>query len=59
VRHLYDNNLYFFAEAMWQDLGSKTNRVMPFCSDDADSAISQVKTEPTNLTGVIGVGWQF
>ena len=64
VRHLQTENLYFFAEAMWQDYGSKTREVTPLCSvgymrSSGDYDREQQKASPTNLSGVIGVGWKF
>jgi hypothetical protein len=65
VRHLHNENLYFFAEAMWQDLGSKSFTGTPMCSNPppdypgSASATGKYEFEPTNLTGVIGVGWKF
>lgn len=66
VRHLYSENLYFFAEAMWQDYSSKTNSVVPLCSQGnvnspgfTSSSQEEFKLSPSNLTGVVGVGWKF
>lgn len=67
VRHLQTDNLYFFAEAMWQDFGNASDRVPALCGNlgsalppgAIESATSQLKIEPTNLTGVVGIGWKF
>lgn len=64
VRHLQTDNLYFFAEVMWQDYGSKTNSVVPLCSRGyalapGESYRQEIKLSPTDLTGVVGVGWKF
>ena len=67
VRHLYNDNLYFFAEAMWQDLGSKKKSYVGLCGNlseplspgESFSTARNIKVEPNNLTGVIGVGWKF
>ena len=67
VRHLYNNNLYFFGEVMWQDLGSEKKSYVGLCGvlseplspGESYNASRTVKVEPSNLTGVIGVGWKF
>lgn len=65
VRHLQDENLYFFAEFMWQDYGSM-NRPFPYlCGQRTMPPYYSFTTsagasfEPTNLVGVVGVGWKF
>jgi hypothetical protein len=69
VRHRVDDHLYFFAEAMWQDLGSKSFNSVALCGDygslynaeygEYATGTQTVKVEPTNLTGVVGIGWKF
>lgn len=67
IRHLHNDHLYFFAEAMWQDLGSTTKTLIPLCGNlsyplfpgQSYSATQTIKLSPTNLTGVLGVGWRF
>lgn len=67
VRHLYNDNLYFFAEVMWQELGSESWNGVPLCSGlgrpllpgESLSETLAIEVEPTNLTGVLGVGWKF
>lgn len=67
VRHLYNDNLYFFAEVMWQELGSESWNGAPLCSGLSGfvspgaslSETLEIEVEPTNLTGVLGIGWKF
>ena len=66
MRHLYNGNLYFFAEVMWQQLGSEFWNRAPLCGlgrplepGESYSEMRETKVEPTNLTGVLGVGWKF
>lgn len=66
IRHLFNDHLYFFAEAMWQDLGSKSFDSVSLCGEygplprgEYVSDTQTVKVEPTNLTGVVGIGWKF
>lgn len=66
VRHLYDDNLYFFAEVMWQDLGSQSRTGIRPCSrpdqlysGETEQSRYRVEVSPENLTGIVGFGWKF
>jgi hypothetical protein len=63
VRHLQTDNLYFFAEVMWQNYGSKTQNVSLACGSQSyyqNTVQSQtLKIDPSNVVGVVGMGWKF
>lgn len=59
VRHLQTNNLYFFAEVMWQDYGSEGINGTITCGGVAAATVNSSKVSPTNVVGVIGAGWKF
>jgi len=60
VRHLQTNNLYFFAEVMWQDYGSDTKKnVGGVCLAPGDTSVRNFKVDPTNVIGVVGMGFKF
>ncbi len=48
---------------MWQNYGSKTQNVSPACGSQSyyqDTVQSQtVKIDPSNVVGVVGMGWKF
>ncbi len=64
LRHLQTDNLYFFAEVMWQDYGSKNENLTSLCPTTTSASANQnlsntVKIDPSNVVGVIGMGWRF
>lgn len=61
VRHLQSSNLYFFAEVLYQDYGS-TNRSYSLTNcapPPGGSSAYSLKLEPSNVVGVIGLGFKF
>jgi hypothetical protein len=64
LRHLQTDNLYFFAEVMWQGYGAKNNNLTSLCPSTTSpyqTVISNtsVNIDPSNVVGVVGMGWKF
>lgn len=58
VRHLQSNNLYFFAEVLYQDYGNGRFNQTITCAGAAP-VNAQVDLSASNWIGVIGAGWKF
>ena len=58
VRHLQTNNLYFFAEVLYQDYGNGRFNPPITCAGIAQPPVN-VDVSPSNLIGLIGAGWRF
>jgi opacity protein-like surface antigen len=58
VRHQQTNNLYFFAEVLYQDYGNERFNQTLTCGGGAQVP-TNVDFNANNLIGVIGVGWKF